>query len=269
MRTFIAVAASSIIVVGGAFAAEILVPRPLHLTRKIDDPVSRTSSTVDEYYMGNRAVTVSGNRVVIVDYERQEITEIDRAAATYSISRFDEVARARVALAPKSKSAASTAKLASRPVGARLSAAGRNADAFEIRNDVSHESTQIAIDRTITLTRASLDVLLGAAYPGTPAASHDAIMSAAANPTERPRIQTNGAAAADETTYGLPADQTTTYEFEGSKIVVTTKLTHAGNEMVAPELLMIPPGARRVESRTIALPRILDELDRRPTDRRQ
>jgi hypothetical protein len=270
MKTFIAVVASSFMIVSsGALAGEILFPKPLHLTRKIDDPISRTSTTLDEYYMGNRAVTVAKNRVVIVDYERQEVTEIDRAAATYSISRFDEVARARAALIPKSKSSASTAKQLSTPLGAHASAAGRNADAFEIRNDATHESTQISIDRTVALTRASLDVLLGAAYPGTPAASHDAILSAAANAAAHPRTQTNGAAAADDTTYGLPADQTTTYDFEGSKIVVTTKVTHVGDEVVAPDLLMIPPGATRVESRTTALPRVLDELDRRPAARRQ
>ena len=44
-----------------ASAAETLFPSPLHLTRRITDPLSgATSIVVEEYCSGNRVVTIQG-----------------------------------------------------------------------------------------------------------------------------------------------------------------------------------------------------------------
>src|SRR5258706_102436 len=78
-----------------AVAATALFPQPLHLVKRIDDPFAKKAITVDEYCYGNRIVTVSGDRVKIVDYDEQQVTEIDHGDGTYSVTRFDDIARAR------------------------------------------------------------------------------------------------------------------------------------------------------------------------------
>ncbi len=266
LRAAITATVISLLVSVSALPADALFPKPLHLTRRIDDPISRKTSIVDEYCMGNRVVTVGRDRVIIIDYDRQEITDIDRAAATYSITRFDEVAKARAALAPKetNANARASAGSAATALGSRRSSAGRPVDTYEIRDDASGQAVQIGIDRTVVLSRASLDVLLGAAYPGRPAAHHDAVVNAASAPGMRLRAQSASAGSVVEPSYGLPAEQSATYDFEGRKITVTSAVTRVGDEVISPDLLLIPPGAKRVESRATALPRLVDELDPRP-----
>jgi len=65
---------------------EALFPAPLHIVRRIDDPVSRRAITIHEYCAGNRIVTIDGERAVIVDYDAQQFVEIDRRAGTYSVT---------------------------------------------------------------------------------------------------------------------------------------------------------------------------------------
>jgi hypothetical protein len=69
-----------------AFAANALFPRPLHLVRRVDDPISNTTATIDEYCAGNRVVTIRGSKVAIADYDVQQLTEIDHAALTWSVN---------------------------------------------------------------------------------------------------------------------------------------------------------------------------------------
>src|SRR5688572_20952221 len=76
----------------GAAPARVLFPTNLHLTRQVEDPLSGKTVTIDEYCYGNRVVSVSGEKTVIADYDKQQITEINRKNGTYSVSRFDEVA---------------------------------------------------------------------------------------------------------------------------------------------------------------------------------
>jgi hypothetical protein len=247
--------------------AAALFPKPLHLTRRIDDPISRKSATVEEYYLGSRVVAVGNDEVVIIDYEKQEITEIDRARATYSITRFDQVAKARASFAPKHSTATATAvKPVVTSLGSRASAAGRSLDTYEIRDEATHDTIQIGVDRGVPVSRAALDVLLGAAYPGSPLRSHDAIVSAAAAPASRTRAQSTSTSGGD-VSYGLPADQSMTYEFEGQKITLQSSVTRIGDEAVPPDLLLIPSGAQRTESHLSALPRLVNELDRKPAAR--
>src|SRR5438874_8531547 len=76
-------------------AVAVLFPKPIHFVRKVDDSISGKSVTFDQYCAGNRIVTVRGARVTIADYEKQELTEVDREAGTYSVTRFDEIAKAK------------------------------------------------------------------------------------------------------------------------------------------------------------------------------
>lgn len=76
----------SLLVAPAVFAATVLFPRPLHLVRRVDDPISKTTATIDEYCGGNRVVTVRGSKVAIADYDAQQLTEIDHAAQTWSVT---------------------------------------------------------------------------------------------------------------------------------------------------------------------------------------
>lgn len=219
-----------------ASAAEVLFPKPLHLTRRIEDPFSKAPIVVDEYCAGNRVVTVSGERVAIVDYDSQEITEIDRAAGTYSVTRFDEVAKA----APAGPKIQRLNAPAARAIGVTRAESGRSVERFEaVADDLKLE---FGVDRAIELKRAAIEVLLGASYPHQPAPQHEVILSAAGS--------------------GLPLEQTITHEFEGREIVVRNVITRVAEEIVPAELASIPPGARRVESRFTATSKTAGELDR-------
>jgi hypothetical protein len=218
-----------------AGAGEVLFPKPLHLTRRIEDPFSKTPIVVEEYCAGNRVVTVRGERVVIADYERQELTEIDRAAATYSITRFDEIARS----LPPAETARVNTRSRKLP-GDRFEFIVENsakADAAITRTKI-----EVSVDRTVQLRKPALDVLLGAAYPYRPGAHHSRLMEAAGT--------------------GLPSEQITTYEFEGREVVTRSVITRVAEERVPPELVALPPGARRVESRFSLTHETAEELDR-------
>jgi len=56
--------------------AATLFPQPLHLVREITDPISRATIKVDEYCLGNRIVSANRVRSVIVDYDKQTVTEM-------------------------------------------------------------------------------------------------------------------------------------------------------------------------------------------------
>lgn len=58
-------------------ANALLFPSPLHLTRQISDPVSQSTSIVDEFCYANRVVSVSNDRTSIVDFATRELTTID------------------------------------------------------------------------------------------------------------------------------------------------------------------------------------------------
>ena len=242
--------------VSTAFAST-LFEKPLHLTRRVSDSLSNSETTIEEYCAGNRIVTVRGNLVAIADYERQELTEIDRATGTYSVTRFDSIARAHQT-APRNTEVEAEVK-ANRPQaerrGARRSAAGREVEAFEIAGDREGETIDVAIDRGVTLSRAAVDVLIGAAYPNRPAPRHEAIALSAAN-------DRSPSANLPAESYALPAEQTFRFDAEGTSVTLSNTVIRVGHEPAPPELIAIPPGARLVESRITALPKALEELDR-------
>lgn len=221
-----------------AFAAEVLFPKALHLTRRIEDPFANEPIVVEEYCAGNRMITVRGDRVVIADYDRQEITEIDRAAATYSITRFDEIAKS----IPQTAKAIRTnvALPAPRALGTHRAESGRNVERFEVSLDKTR--IEVGIDRAVTLNPAALEVLIGAAYPYVRSPQHGVI-----------------AAAADS---GLPAEQSVSIDAEGTVVTVRNVITRVSSDLVPAELTAIPAGAKRVESRFKALNQSIGELDR-------
>jgi hypothetical protein len=242
-------------------AAEVLFPHPLHLVRRIDDPVSHATVTLHEYAAGNQLVTVNGARVAIADYDKQQVTEIDRAAGTYSITRFDEIATSRASAQPNRASAMSSAakpKWTSKALGAKSSANGRSLQSFELQADDA-KKIEVGVDRNVSLSRGALEVLIGAAFPNPRSDAHDAVLEAAARHETR-GIQTN----AQDERYGLPMEQSVTWDAAGEHVTMRSSVVDVTNDLPPADLLTIPPGAQRVESRTTRLLHELESLDRIP-----
>ena len=77
-----------------AMSGAPLFPSPLHISRQVHDSISEKTVLLEEYGVGNRLIAVRGGQTSIADYEKGELIEIDRDAGTYSITRFDALARA-------------------------------------------------------------------------------------------------------------------------------------------------------------------------------
>ena len=108
-----------------ALAAGPLFPAPLHLTRQVQDPISERTTVFDEYASGNRLISVRGSRTSIADYEKGELIEIDRDAGTYSVTRFDAIARA------TKNQALPQAKSTIKSTGSKATKLQRSAQLFE------------------------------------------------------------------------------------------------------------------------------------------
>jgi hypothetical protein len=162
-----AVAAIAWLVVSSSLGAGTLFPTPIHVVRRIDDPISKTSTTVEEFFFGDRIVSVNGSRVAISDYAAQLLTEIDHASATYSVTRFDDIAKAR----PKV--------------------------------DVPEKATvTVTINRSVALTRDAVEAMVGAAYPNHRDSRNEKILAAAA-PISTGRLLPQSI---ESTAYGLPTE---------------------------------------------------------------
>lgn len=248
----------SILLCSGVEGADVLFPLPLHLTRRISDPIANATIEVEEYCVGNRVITVRGDRVVIVDYDQQQVTDIDHADRTYSVTRFDEIARANgaersrgVDHAPAASQSATIVSL-----GPARSASNRDVERFTL--ETAEGVVGLSVDHGVSVSRAALDVLLGAAYPNRPVPYHGHLVRAATRSRGR-EVKTDVAATES---YGLPADQATTWQVEGQTVTLRSVVTRVGDEFPAPSILSIPAGARRVESRATTVPRFAEELDR-------
>jgi hypothetical protein len=233
------------------FAAAALFPQPLHIIRQVQDPISGTTTVLNEYGYGNRLVSVHGDLVSIADYDRGELTEIDRSAGTYSVTRFEAVAKAAQALNPPTAVTERSVKHEPRALGAKPAAIGRTAEFFQddLESKPTKRSIEVGVDRTVSVSREALEVLVGSAYPGTRLPEHDVVIAAAAN---------RGA----EPSYSLPVEQTIRYEVEGQKLEFHSSVMRVGNELPPPDLVSIPPGSRLVSSRIVAVQRELEQLDR-------
>src|SRR5579859_27315 len=89
-------AVAGLLFVSSAFGASALFPTPLHIVRKIDDPLAKAPIIIDEYCYGNRIVTINGPRVAISDFAELTLTEIDHGSLTYGVTRFDQIAAAQL-----------------------------------------------------------------------------------------------------------------------------------------------------------------------------
>jgi hypothetical protein len=253
----------------------VLFPRPLHLVRRIEDSLAKSPVTLDEYCAGNRTITIRGPRVTVVDYDQQTVTEIDHAGGTYSITRFDEIAKAQQRKPQARRTTSATGATGTAPsrwkqteLGMKSSSAGRSVDSYELVAGSERElrRIEIGVDRQISLTRGAAEVLVGAAYPSAHTEDHDAILGAMAS-RKTLRAGTNataGAQSAPDESYGLPSEQLVTYESEGVKQTMHSSILRIGAEAPPNDSLLIDPGATRVESRLTRTAKELDQLDRLP-----
>jgi hypothetical protein len=251
------VAALSILIAPLSFAATALFPKPLHLVRRVDDPIAKTTATIDEYCAGNRVVTVRGAKVAIADYDAQQLTEIDHAAQTWSVTPFADIARSRTDLDVRigNKTAASEAK---------VTALGRTASGDGYVVSYAHRRTQVAFNRNIALSRAAAEVLIGAAYPNVRNSEADGILSAAGGNGTVSAMSTGSVA-----TYGLLVERTLTVEDGGTTLVSRNEVVRVGEETPPADLMIIEPGAKRVESRLTRLARELRDIDTIPSAKTQ
>lgn len=222
-----------------ASAADVLFPRPLHLTRELHDSIGGTTTVVEQYCYGNRVVAVSGDVTTIADYGRGELTEIDRAAGTYSVTRFDEVAKAvTVTGAPK-------------PAAQKEWQVRNTGDGVEAQLDEETVTrrTRVRVDRAVPLSRDALDVLIGAAYPNQKKAEDQVVVSAARS---RGGVSTHGSGtSANDAVYALPVEQHLEVTVDGERAEQRDRVTRIGAELAPPEVLAIPPGATLVQSRLL------------------
>ncbi len=125
-----------------AFAGAALFPAPLHITRQVYNSISDKTALVEEYGYGNPLVAVRGARTSIADYEKGELIEIDRDAGTYSITRFDALAKAQKTVNPARTAAGSADRPvhALRSAGVKSTKSGRSAEFFEA--DLDREEDQ-------------------------------------------------------------------------------------------------------------------------------
>lgn len=247
-----------------AFAVSVsasaqIFTKSLHLTRSIDDPISGTKHSIDEYLIGNRMVSVTGEKTVIVDYGSSQITIINRADSTYSVSTFEQYASSRPA--PRSSAAKQRDVSADWKIdgAAPETHAGRMADVVIARPNARNEiaSVRIAAARDIELSGDALSALTGSRYPSTADDTQKLVQHA---------VQRNAAAAKDVARFALPLETTITYDVAGQQLVFKNEVTAVREEEPAPQLVEIPAGAKRVDSPFIAVERELDQLDHPKTN---
>ena len=258
MRRILLLAALAVTVIRvSAHADTILFPKPLHLTREIVDPISGRTAHVEQYCLANRVVAIAGPRTVIADYDRSELTEIDREHGTYSVTPFATVASARPRRkAPARVAANSTAAPAAGPAVAHKGTdhrAGRSVDLVAADDAAHNLHAELALDQSTTLSRDAFDVLAGAAYPNESDASTDLLRSASRRAV--------GAAAES---YGLPIEQVLRWDLGGKTLTSTNRVTRVSDDLAPPDLLAVPPGARRVDSHIVVTARESEQLDALP-----
>lgn len=248
-------------------AAEVLFPTPLHLTRRVHESIGGGTTTVEQYCYGNRVITVRGPITTVADYDKSEITEIDRESGTYSISRFDQIAKA---LNPRSLPATSPSSKQAwelRKVGRAGALSTRSTEIFEAdrKDEAVTRHLRIGIDGSVALSKDALDVLTGSAFPANPKEEDVAIASAAKGRGLAAASQAAGGAKAAER-YGLPVEQLFRFDVEGQTAEYRDVVVRVGEEVPPADLVAIPAGAKLVESRLIKTTRMIDAIDRLPLD---
>jgi len=249
-----------------AFAATpLLFPQPLHLTRAVDDPGGKTT-VVDEYCRGNTVISISGDRTVIADYDKQTVTEIDRAVGTYSVTPFTELAKIATP-APQAMKADDDA-FTVRATGPRAAHAGAEYYEAEAKNARTPlRKVETGVDRSVHLSRDAAEVLAGAAYPRSRSDESELLLRATAPNQATRRMQSNaaGANAQQQQEYGLAVDQTVTYQMDSRTVVIKNRITHVGHEEPPVQSIEIPAGAHLVESAAVQALKELQAADRLPS----
>jgi hypothetical protein len=211
-------------------AERVLFSAPLHITRELSDPLSQKTSVIDEYCQGNRVVSVSGSRTAIADYGRGELTEIDFNAGTYSVTKFEQLARLYVQEKKEKK----------------------DADARRV--------VRSSADRELTFNRGAIEALLGIGYPYPQNDGADVVLGSL-----RSRDHKVATTAAEVDEYQLPLEQVMRHDVGGESVETRNVVTRIGHELAPVDALAIPSGAKLVESKSIAARRLLEELDRPPS----
>ncbi len=246
-----------------ASADTLLFPKPLHLTREVVDPITGKTSHLEQYCLANRVVSIAGSRTVIADYDRSELTEIDRDHGTYSVTPFSAVASSRPHRKVVRAAATANATPAAAPAMEHRGTdrrAGRSVDLYA-GDDAAHAlHAEVAVDQSAGLSRDAFDVLVGAGFPSEGDASTELIRSASRRPVSG--ISSNGTAVSES--YGLPIEQTTRWTVNGKSLTATNRVTRVSDDVAPPDLLAIPPGARRVDSHIVVTARESEQLDALP-----
>lgn len=239
----------SVVGVSPAFAAGAIFPTPIHITREIQDPISGKTVVLNEYGYGNRLVSVRGDVTAIADYEKGELTEIDRKAGTYSVTRFETIAKlhGNGASGDDVAALAQEAKRELQAVGAKATKSGQTAEFFRAETDTLR--VEIALDQKVRVSKEALEVLLGTAYPGTRSGQQELVIHAAAK----------GA-----TEYALPLEQLFSVVAGEERVEFRSSVLRVGTEPPPADAVAIPAGARLVESRSAAVLRELETLDAPP-----
>lgn len=249
MRRPIARIAALIVFAAASLAAETPFPEPLHLTREVTDPLTGATSVIEEYYEGSRAVAISGDRVAVADYAWSTLLSIDRKGKTFSMVRFDELARARSELVPERRAAAAT-----RP--ALVRAESREGATVEIWSARDAElSIEIAVSRATALSRDAIEIILGTRFPGTDDPVSSSALKAAAPGGGSDR------AAAMAGSYGLPVEIRIRRQLGADTAETMQRVTRIGRERVPPAAIAIPNGAREVEADLLRAATLLRQLD--------
>ena len=250
-------------------AERVLFPAPLHITRELHDPVSQKTTVIDEYCQGNRMISVTATRTAIADYAGGELTEIDFANGTYSVTKFAEIAgfveKTAPHVATMTANSAAKSQWHVEPRGGSV-VASRPADTTEAQlEDASTRRTiRVSADRQLSLSRGAIEALLGIGYPYRRNDDSDVLLGALRSHDRK--VAANGLSTADAAEeYHLPLEQVYRFEVGGESVETRNVVTRIGSELPPSEALAIPPGAKLVESKVVAMRRHLEELDHPPS----
>jgi len=240
-----------------------LFDEPLHLTREVSDPISGTTSTLDEYCFGDRVISIRGSRTSIADYAAGTLTEIDRSKGSYSVTNFDAIARALPASTEGAPRKSTDERSAPLTDGGVRTIGGRGGRAFTSRlvDAGGSRTIEVVVDDQVKVSRDAVEVLVGAAFPLQGSEESGIALSASARDASSART-----ASGHRRDHSLPLEQTVTFESDGESLRMQNRVTRVGHELPPAELVAIPPGARLVESDIILRKRMLDEVDRLPGD---
>lgn len=241
-----------------AAAADVLFPSPIHLTRQVHDSIGGTTAVVEQYCYGNRVVSVNGSITTIADYGKGELTEINREDGTYSVTRFDDVAKA-LRVGSPAADAATKGEWRVRGTGLNQLRTNLASDAVEAELEDGNISrrTRVAVDRSISLSRDALDVLIGAAYPNSRKAEDTVVVEAAR--ARGGNVATNSAAGARS--YALPVEQHHTFVIDGERAEMRDVVTRVGEELVPSDLVAVPPDAKLVQSRLLQRMHAIEQIE--------